>query len=475
MRQVQTNIPRITKRLLHSTARVHVTPSIEISATKSGSPLRAFQKHITPPLANKLVPGIITSAKGSWVEFDDGRRSLDWTSGIGVTNLGHGHPAVTQAVVSQVEKVTHVQCGIAMHEQYLKLIEKLLPRMPHDSLDTFFFWNSGSEAVEAAVKIARATTGRTGVIAMQGGYHGRTAGASALTSSKTIYSISSAPLMPSIHFATFPYWHQLGLTDPSTCTETALGQVELLLKQRVAGHDTAAIIIEPVLGEGGYIAAPVDFLRGLREICDREGILLIIDEVQSGFGRTGDLWAVTESGVRPDILLSAKGLANGHPLSAVITSSSLSKLSSAVKARGRELSAMLPTGFLGGTYAGNAISCAAANAVLDLFSFLRSLQNDSDFSKHILDVRGRGLMVGLELASPTSPMGPYDSAIKKDAIPGLAKKITDKCIENGLMLMTTSAFEVIRFIPALTTTEEEMQIGLKVFKEAFTEIVNGHK
>lgn len=196
--------------------------------------------------------------------------------------------------------------------------------MPHPSLDSFFFWNSGSEAVEAALKMARLLTKRQNIICMQGAYHGRTFGAMAVTKSKTIYAGGQHPLMPGVFVMPYPYWHhQHADADPGTShaalTEASLYQLDLLLAQQTSPKDTAAIIVEPVLGEGGYVPAPPEFLRGLREVCDREGILLIVDEVQSGFGRTGTMFAIEESGVRPDIMVIAKGLGNGFPISGVVS------------------------------------------------------------------------------------------------------------------------------------------------------------
>jgi len=239
--------------------------------------------------------------------------------------IGHAHPEVSGAAAVQCSQLVHSQCSIALHEPYLRLIERLLPIMPHPSLDSFFFWNSGSEAVEAAIKIARQVTGRNNIISFQGAYHGRTYGAMAVTRSKNVYAIGQGPLMPSTFSVPYPHFHQLGLgpeeKTPGEMADMCLYQLDLLFAQQSAPRDTAAIIIEPVLGEGGYIPASPEFLQGLRERCDEHGILLIVDEVQSGMGRAGGVpvtrngggeshgqgfFAIEESGVRPDILLTAK-------------------------------------------------------------------------------------------------------------------------------------------------------------------------
>ncbi|KDR72168.1 hypothetical protein GALMADRAFT_253003 [Galerina marginata CBS 339.88] len=428
-------------------------------------------KHVTKGLG-RITQGIMTKGEGSYVVYDDGKRYLDFTTGIGVTGLGHAHPIVSKAAADQCMQLVHSQCSIALHEPYLRLIERLLPIMPDPSLDSFFFWNSGSEAVEASIKMARLFTKRQNIICMQGAYHGRTFGAMAVTKSKTIYSAGSHPLMPGVFSIPFPYWHQSSL-PPSTPTPTlsslSLAQLDLLLSQQTAPSDTAAILVEPVLGEGGYVPAPPEFLQGLRERCDKHGMMLIVDEVQSGVGRTGAWWAVGESGVRPDIMVIAKGLGNGFPISGVVSR--------------RELTDKLVPGSMGGTYAGNAVSCAAAVAVNkvmceentlenvntrshELFSSLNALKYDPLLKPHILDVRGRGLMVGVEFASPSS------SDDKSGRHPkNMAARVAKKCIEKGMLLLTTSVYEVVRFIPPLNVSKEDMKKGCAIFAESVREVV----
>jgi len=461
-------------------------------------------QHVTRGLG-RCTTGIMTKGDGSYVEYADGRRMLDFTCGIGVTNLGHTHPRVSAAAAAQCMTLVHSQCNIALHEPYLRLIERLLPIMPHPSLDSFYFWNSGSEAVEASIKMARLMTGRQNIISMQGAYHGRTFGAMAVTKSKTIYSEGCHPVMPGVFSIPYPYWHQLGDlpgTPAHDLAAHALAQLDLVLAQQCAPRDTAAILIEPVLGEGGYVPAPAEFLRGLRAVCDAHGILLIIDEVQSGFGRTGTYFAIEPSGVRPDILIVAKGLANGFPISGVVSR--------------KELTDKLKPGSMGGTYAGNAVCCAAAVAVADvlreerildnvqarsteLFAALRALAADPAVAPHVLDVRGRGLMVGIEFARPaaigvgaafasdmfpelTTPntltLGPVPFAVHaqtKSAAgktpAGMASRVAQKCIEKGMIILTTSVFEVIRFIPPLNITKEDLAKGCAIFEEAVREVI----
>jgi 4-aminobutyrate aminotransferase len=331
---------------------------------------------------------------------------LDFTCGIAVTNLGHCHPAVTKAAQLQTGKLVHGQINIAFHKPYLDLVQSLLPLMPHKSLDTFFFWNSGAEAVEAAVKLARHATKKQNIIVMQGSYHGRTFGTMAMTRSKTIYGESYAPLMPGVFSVPFPYCVQCSVAKSSNgkysfehCCMDPVLQLELLLKRETAPSDTAAIFIEPVLGEGGYVPPPSEFLGRIREICDKNNILLVADEVQSGFGRTGKMFAIEHWGVRPDVMIMAKGIANGFPLSGIVSR--------------KELMDMQVPGSMGGTYAGNAVSCSAGVAVAKAFKDEKILNNvaargaelkamldaaktDPKTSKVIYDVRGLGLMLAME-------------------------------------------------------------------------------
>ncbi|KAK7687005.1 hypothetical protein QCA50_009504 [Cerrena zonata] len=456
-------IPRIPQRTMATASPNHA------SLVEFG------QKHVTKGLGRQL-EAVITKGSGSYVSISDGREMLDFTSGIGVTNLGHCHPRVSKAAADQCMNLVHGQCSIGFTGPYLELIEQLLPMMPHPSLDSFYFWNSGSEAVEGAIKMARMFTGRQNIIAMQGGYHGRTFGAMAVTKSKTIYSAGFHPLMPGVFTLPFPYWHQLSRPKDTPTEELSafcLNQLHLLLSQQTTPKDTAAIIIESVIGEGGYVPAPPEFLKGLREICDQHGIMLIIDEVQSGFGRTGKNFAIEYSGVKPDIMTVAKGLANGFPLSGIISR--------------KELTDTLAPGSMGGTYAGNAVACAAAvevakvfkeEKILDnvnarsqeLFSSLRALQASTSTKGLIADVRGQGLMAAVEFASPKGS-SPHDSFINPSAPEKLSSRVAKRCQEKGMLILTTSVYEVIRFIPALNISKADLEKGIKIFTEAVEEIV----
>jgi 4-aminobutyrate aminotransferase len=423
-------------------------------------------KHVAKGIG-RLSTEVLESGSGSYVTSVEGRRMLDFTSGIGVTNLGHCHPAVTKAAQSQVGKLVHGQVNIAFQKPYLDLIESLIPLMPHKSLDTFFFWNSGAEAVEAAVKLARHATKKQNIIVMQGSYHGRTFGTMAMTKSKTVYGENFAPLMPSVFGVPFPYCKQCSISNHSdgkynynNCCQDPVLQLELLLKRETAPSDTAAIFIETVLGEGGYVPPPPGYLGKVREICDKNNILLVADEVQCGYGRTGKMFAIEHWDVRPDILIMAKGIANGFPLSGIVSR--------------KELMDLQKPGSMGGTYAGNAVSCAAAVAVAKAFQEEKILENvnargselkcmleaawsDPKTGHLIYDVRGLGLMLALE----TTPGKGY------------ASKIQAKCLEKDMLVLTTSIYDTLRFIPPLNITKEDMAEGCRIIKEAIEEVAAG--
>ncbi|GAA5799480.1 pyridoxal phosphate-dependent transferase [Helicostylum pulchrum] len=413
------------------------------------------KKHIAKGIG-RSTELVIERAKGTYVYSVEGKKYLDLTTGIGVTNTGHCHPTVVKAVQDQAANLAHGQVNIFFQKPMLDLIEGLLPRMPSPKLDTFFFWNSGSEAVEAAVKIARHATKKQNIIVFQGSYHGRTFGTMALTTSKTIYSAGFSPLMPGVHVTPYPYFQQWAAhkADPEQFDadwvgEEALHQLELCLKQRSDPRDTAAILIEPVQGEGGYVVPPKNFLAGLRKICDKHNILLICDEVQSGFGRTGKMFAVEHFNVVPDILVMAKGIASGYPISAVVSR--------------KEIMDTQPPGSMGGTYSGNAISCAAANATLQVFDDEDLLKNCNVRSEQFFkglreklpallpegvtcDIRGKGLMIGIEFMGVPA---------------GFANSIAAEAFKLDTIILTTSIYETLRLIPPLNITEDETNLALE--------------
>ncbi len=325
--------------------------TIDRAAEPAATPLPDHA--VVPPVWGRITNLDVDRGEGSWLITRDGERYLDYSSGIGVTNTGHAHPRVAAAVAAQAAKLLHGQQNILYHEPGLRLYERLpglLPGGPYQA----FLSNSGAEAVEAAVKLARVATGRPAILAFRYGYHGRTAQTMALTTAKDVYRAAFEPLPGSVYHTAYPYCYRApgGAHSPDTCTCDWEAQLDLTFHQFIYPDRVAAIIIEPVLGEGGYVVPPPTFLPRLREITAQHGILLIADEVQTGFGRTGELFAVQHWGVEPDILVMAKGIASGLPLSGLLAR--------------RELMAHWKPGTHGGTYGGNVVSCAAANATLDV-------------------------------------------------------------------------------------------------------------
>jgi 4-aminobutyrate aminotransferase len=341
-----------------------------------------------------------------------------------------------------------------MHRPLLSLAERLSDVLP-EPLDTLFFVNSGSEAVEAALRLARHATGRANVIVFQGGFHGRTIGAASMTTSGTKFRSGFGPLMSGVVVSPFPYAFRYGW-DEQTATQFALRELDYVLASQSAPAETAAFVVEPVLGEGGYVPANTEFLAGLRERADRHGILLIVDEVQTGFGRTGRFWGHDHFDVRPDVVITAKGLASGFPLSAIAASS--------------ELMSRAWPGSQGGTYGGNAVACAAALATLDVIETeglvanaaargaeladgLRKVATDS---VGIGDVRGLGLMLGSEFVGPD---GEPDTAA--------AVRAQQAAASRGLLLLTCGAFgNVVRMIPPLVVTSEQVSDALDIWADA---------
>jgi 4-aminobutyrate aminotransferase len=432
------------------------------------------ERHIAKGIG-RLSKHVFEEGKGTYITTDKGVKLLDLTAGIGVVNLGHCHPKVSAAAAAQCMKITHAQVNIGFSSTQIALLRELIPILPHPSLDSVFLWNSGAEAVEAAVKLARAATKKPNIIVMQGSYHGRTNATSSMTRSKTIYGQGHGPLMGGVFASAFPYYSQFGGATPETPTEElvnqALLQMKLTLQQQTAPSDTAAIILEPVLGEGGYVPAPPAFLHGLRKICDDNNILLIADEVQSGMGRTGHMFFVEESGVRPDILIFAKGIANGFPLSGIASS--------------KELMDLQQPGSMGGTYAGNAVACAAAKAVIEafreenildnvaarskqIFDFLHELKSSGTKAGNLIeDVRGSGLMVGVQFANVELQSTSSNTAAQEaKAQPQIAPQVVQECLKRDMLLLSTSVFDVLRFIPPLTISEEELSEACRIFKDS---------
>lgn len=392
--------------------------------------------------------------QGIYLYTTNGERYIDFTSGIGVTNTGHAHPRVVKAIQDQAAKLIHGQANIVYHEPMIRLSEELSQIVPA-RLDTFFFSNSGAEAVEAAVKLARAATGKQNIVVFQGSFHGRTHATMAMTTSKTIYRAGFQPLVPGIFVSPFPYAYSYGW-DEETAVDFAVEELKKLLKMQTAPRETAAMVIEPVLGEGGYVPAPNSFMQAVRQICTEHGILLVVDEVQSGFGRTGKWFAYEHSGALPDIMVMAKGMASGMPLSGIA-------------ANKRLMDEWIP-GSHGGTYGGNAVACAAAVATIEVMRDEGLIENAANMGNLLMaglgqlrerypeigDVRGRGLMVATEFSRPNGQ--PWSER---------AQAVLQACYEKNLMLLTAGVNgNVIRWIPPLVVEQKQIGEALGIFESA---------
>jgi 4-aminobutyrate aminotransferase/(S)-3-amino-2-methylpropionate transaminase len=388
-------------------------------------------------------PLAIARAEGARVWDEEGREYVDFVGGIGVLNAGHANPAIVEAIAAQAARYTHLCFQVASYEPYVALAEALNARAPGPTPKKTLLLSTGAEATENAVKIARAYTGRPGVIAFMHGYHGRTLLALSMTGKNDPYKQNFGPFCGDIVHAPFP--HALhGWT-----TERALDALREIFASSLAPSRTAAVIIEPVLGEGGFVPAPSEFMRALRAICDEHGIVLICDEIQSGFGRTGALFAVEHTGVEPDLITAAKSLAGGMPLSAVIGKAEI-------------MDAPAPGG-LGGTYAGNPVACAAALATLDLMdeAFLarsrevgarvrRAFEALAErFPADVTDVRGIGAMIGIEFS-------------RTHVVPEIVREAR----ERGVLLLTAGSGDVIRVLVPLVIDDELLEDALRRIVEA---------
>lgn len=397
----------------------------------------------------------VTAVKGegAYIFDADGRRYLDFTSGIGVTNTGHCHPKVVEAVRRQAGELIHGQVAIVKHPQMLKLAERLGALMPGD-IDSFFFSSAGTEAVEAALRLARQATARPNIISFHGGFHGRTMGSLSVTTSSVGLRAGVQPMMGGVVVAPFPDSYRYGW-DEATATEFCLRELDHILHTISHPKETAAMLVEPVQGDGGYLPANTAFMQGLRERCDRHGILLIFDEVQAGNGRTGRFWSHEHFDVQPDVMVTAKGLASGFPLSVLCAPAELMK-------KGWPNSQ-------GGTYGGNAVACAAALATLEVIDEEGLVQNAAEQGAYLrrrLDelaerhsqighVRGKGLMQGTVIV---------DAEGRRDG--QQAARIVKACEERGVLMIRCGAYggEVVRWLPPLIVDREQVDQALETFE-----------
>ena len=425
----------------------------------SGNLLERANKVLAPVLD---IETDIVAVKGDglYIEDQDGKRYMDFSCGTAVTNIGHNPPRVVEAATAQLQRFIHSGC-IFYYEPLIQLAEKLKEITP-PGIDTFFFSNSGAEAVEGSIKLARYATRRHGIIAFRGAFHGRTTGALSLTTSNVKYRRRYAPLLPSIYHAPYPYPFRSGGLSAEQCADRCLDSLRAFFQHEVPPEEVAGLIIEPIQGEGGYLAPPATFLAGVQEICREHGIVFILDEVQSGFGRTCRWFAAEHFDLQPDVILMAKGIASGFPLSAI--------------GGRREVMAEWTPGAHGTTFGGNPVSCAASLATIEtierdgLFEkaqgiaahAMERLRNMASAQPGIGEVRGIGYMIGIELVEANN-----------DPAPELLNQLKAFCQERGMVFISCGPnANVIRFAPPLCITQDEMTQGLDILEEGLSQLVS---
>ena len=438
-----------------------VTP---VPGPKSQALVQRRKRAVMPGIATGA-PIFIASGTGARVTDVDGNTFLDFASGIGVLAVGHAHPAVSTAVAAQAKATTHMAFQVAGYESYVELCERLCALAPIAGDTRALLVSTGAEAVENAVKIARRATGRSAILAFTHAFHGRTLLGMTLTGKVTPYKEGFGPYAPEVYRLPFPYCYRCaapGEAAPAvpggTCCMASPARIADLLKNIVAPASIAAIILEPVLGEGGFVPAPPEFAKALRSFCDSHGILIIADEIQTGFGRTGKMFASELIGLSPDLMTVAKALAGGMPLAGVIGKA--------------EIVDRVPPGGLGGTYAGNPVACAAALATLDVIErddlparalvlgarARAALDAMAGASPHVGDVRGLGAMLAIELVRDRS---------SKEPAPEIAKRVQERALASGLIVLTAGSHaNVLRLLMPLVITDAELDEGLAVLRKA---------
>lgn len=408
----------------------------------------------TSPSYIKEYPLVIGGGAGAMVEDVDGNRYIDFMAGIAVSATGYNHPKVVAAIREQAERFLHI-CGTDFYfEGFARLAERLATLAPGPSRKRVFLTNSGTEAIEGAIKLARFHTRRPALIAFHGSFHGRTYGAMSLTSSKAKQHRHFGPFLPEVYHVPFADPYRGG--GDAEAIRHSLGALADLFARQVAPDDVAAIFVEPVQGEGGYVMPPAGFLRALRDLCDRHGILLVADEVQSGMGRTGRMWACEWEGVEPDILTTAKGLGSGMPIGAFIA---------------RDSVMTWDAGTHGSTFGGNPVSCAAALATLEIVE--QSLPHIREMGERMLsharrlqekyavagDVRGKGLMLGIEFVKDRATREPY---------PEIVDRITERAFRRGLLLLPCGQ-STFRLAPPLVLDQYDVDTGMGILDECLKE------
>jgi 4-aminobutyrate aminotransferase/(S)-3-amino-2-methylpropionate transaminase len=400
-------------------------------------------------------------ADGAIIEDVDGNRYIDFAGGIGVMNIGHARPEVTNAIAEQAARFTHTCFSVMMYEPYVALAERIVKLAPGDFAKKALFLNSGAEAVENAVKIARYATGRPAIITFENGYHGRTLMTMTMTAKVKPYKYRFGPYATEVYRAPFPYPYRMNMT-PQDASAYCIQELERMFVGEVAPDQVAAIVVEPVQGEGGFMVAPPGFLRALKAICEKHDILFVADEIQSGFCRTGQMFAVEHDQVAPDLMIIAKSMGAGMPISGVV---------------GRaDIMDAPPPGTLGGTYSGNPVACAAALAVLDLYEQEDLAARSREVGRVVIerfvklqekyslvgDVRGLGGMVAMELVKDRRTKEP-DSQTASDILTAAHKR--------GLVLIKAGMYDnVLRVLVPLCVTDKQLQHGLDIFEDAFTSV-----
>ena len=432
---------------------------------KAKAAVEADDRLISPSYTRSY-PLVAKRGRGIRVEDVDGNEFLDFAAGIAVTSTGHCHPEVVAAIQKQAAELIHISGTDFYNEPLTDLAEKLSAVAPMPGPHRFFYGNSGAEAIECALKLARYHTGRQHIIAFLGAFHGRTMGALSLTASKPQQKRRFSPLVPGVTHVRYPYAYRGCTGGPQEEEAFSLGCAryieEKLFKTILPPEEVAAIFVEPIQGEGGYVVAPDNFLRELRGICDRHGILLVVDEVQSGAGRTGKWWAIEHSGVQPDIVCMAKGIASGMPLGVCMSRA--------------EIMDWVP-GSHASTFGGNPVSIAAALATIDILEreaidnaakvggkMLERLQGWKKSHALVGDVRGRGLMIGVELVKDKTTREPATA---------LRNRVETLCFERGLMILGCGETS-IRLCPPLIVSEEEATVALDILEDCLTQVEKEH-
>ncbi|MBK9294103.1 MAG: 4-aminobutyrate--2-oxoglutarate transaminase [Oligoflexia bacterium] len=435
--------------------------NIEIKTQIPGPKSKKLMLHREQHVARgpfHVSPVFVANAHGAVIEDVDGNKFLDFSSGIGVANTGHSHPKTIKAVKDQLEKFSHTSFNVTPYESYSLLCEKLNQKTPGHFTKKTFLANSGAEAVENAIKIARSYTKKPAIVCFDHGYHGRTYMAMGLTSKVIPYKEGFGPFPGEIYKTSFPYEYR---ATSKNFVETAFADFKNLVN-KIDADKTAAVIIEPVLGEGGFIPAPKEFLKGISEFCAKNNIVVIADEIQTGFGRTGTLFASEQLDFTPDLITTAKGLGGGLPISAVT-------------GRAEIMDAPM-VGGIGGTYCGNPLACAAALSVFEIFEKDSILQNAQMLSQKLRekllyfkekfniigDVRGLGPMQAIELVKDLNTKEPNTDA---------AKALVKFGYENGVILMSAGSFgNVIRFLIPLIMTDTQLEEGLNVIEKGLAQL-----